>query len=269
MTHPQVSLLLNADERNFHAWTYRRFLAALQGLTPDAELTYSKTKIDQNFSNYSAWHYRTSLLPKVYDPNRDEDSASLTVLLSQLAHISTAVQAEGEDTAATHCEATTAAVTASTSAAVQGKFAAPSDPSHIPLEVLDEEFELVRQAFFTEPNDQSGWFYHRWLLGAVTGKLKGDGGDEGLRERVTAVLDREAGICSELLEIEPGCKWALLARAQVLSTMDELASEVSTNDSCGIVCPYLVPKNSSASKFHIISLPPGLESAPYGDCVYL
>lgn len=31
-------------------------------------------------------------------------------------------------------------------------------------EVLIKEYELVREALFTDEDDQSGWFYHLWLL---------------------------------------------------------------------------------------------------------
>jgi len=30
------------------------------------------------------------------------------------------------------------------------------------------EFELLRNAMYTDPNDQSVWMYHRWLVGTGT-----------------------------------------------------------------------------------------------------
>lgn len=61
-------------------------------------------------------------------------------------------------------------------------------------DVLDAEFELVKQALWMAPDDQSGWMYHRWLIG---------NGDD------PTILEREIGVIEELLEEEPESRWCL------------------------------------------------------------
>jgi len=90
-----VRKIHSLDSRNFHAWSYRKFLIDRFNVHVD-DLSYSTKLIESDFSNYSAWFLRT------------------TVPTDQLN---------------------------------------PSD-----------ELDLVWNAIFTEPNDQSAWQYHDWLM---------------------------------------------------------------------------------------------------------
>lgn len=82
-----VSKLLELDSRNYHGWQYRRFVVQnmqIQATTKAApaskneeslvvlginieEFKYTTSKINKNFSNFSAWHNRSTLIPKIYN----------------------------------------------------------------------------------------------------------------------------------------------------------------------------------------------------------
>jgi geranylgeranyl transferase type-2 subunit alpha len=73
------------------------------------------------------------------------------------------------------------------------------------------EFELIRDAMYTDPSDQSVWMYHRWLVGngVVPSYAGGHCHNLLLTESAYEILKREIVAIHELLKEEPDSKCRL------------------------------------------------------------
>jgi len=72
---------------------------------------------------------------------------------------------------------------------------------------LNSEFELIRDAMYTDPHDQSVWIYHRWLVGnCVSQSLSVL--DHHLNSTGSSheILEREIKSIHELLDEQPDSK---------------------------------------------------------------
>eukprot|EP01061_Rhynchopus_euleeides_P016887 TRINITY_DN28229_c0_g1_i1.p2 TRINITY_DN28229_c0_g1~~TRINITY_DN28229_c0_g1_i1.p2 ORF type:complete len:324 (+),score=101.25 TRINITY_DN28229_c0_g1_i1:243-1214(+) len=141
--------LLKVDDRNFHCWGHRQFAAERLGslglFEAKEELSFTKQRVESNFSNYSAYHRRSKLLLG------ETDAAARSARVSS-------------------------------------------------------EIEMVQNAFYTEPNDQSGWIYAHWLLDSASSP-------EGA-ESVTSAA-------TELLQDDPSLKWPRLSLLSLGGALEE------------------------------------------------
>ncbi|EEB95242.1 hypothetical protein MPER_05820 [Moniliophthora perniciosa FA553] len=151
-----VEKMLDADARNYHAWSYRRYILAEMPIprSETSELAYTTKKIESSFSNFSAWHQRSKVLSSLWAQGTLNEEQS-----------------------------------------------------------KEAEYDLVKNAIFTDPNDQSAWIYHRWLVGSAKDK---------------DLLQREISVIQELLDEQPDSKFhykRLLIEADPSADKEALISE--------------------------------------------
>ncbi|CUG90035.1 Hypothetical protein, putative [Bodo saltans] len=172
--------LLKLDERNFHAWGYRRWVTEelraasgggavvgaseetqtaplVEALYTDAdEWKFTEAKINQNFSNYSGWHNRGLLLDRLIVGGSSSSPTSVP---------------ESDDAIATR---------------------------------IQHEMDLALKAFYCDPNDQSAWLYGEFILRSLKQRLAGQppqgGGSqhEALRAVYLSSLQTMVACCEEL-----------------------------------------------------------------------
>ncbi|KAF9258906.1 rab-protein geranylgeranyltransferase [Marasmius fiardii PR-910] len=136
------------------------------------ELYIVERMLDADARNFLAWNYRRYVLANMPTPKSP---------LSELAYTTKKIESSLTNFSAWH---------------QRSKVLSPlwADGSLDPATSKEEEFNLVKNAIFTEPNDQSAWIYHRWLVGF--------GADKEL-------LEREISVIQDLLDEQPDSKWCM------------------------------------------------------------
>ncbi|XP_069128130.1 geranylgeranyl transferase type-2 subunit alpha-like isoform X3 [Argopecten irradians] len=187
-------LAVNPDIYSF--WNFRREIfihlrdkreeAELQKVFVD-ELHFLEACLKVNPKSYGAWHHRCFVMDAIPEPdwvrelqlcnaflNLDErnfhcwDYRRHVVLCSnvnleeELQYTTQKIQSNFSNYSSWHYRSKLLPVIHPDS----------NHPVAVQEDVLLKEFEVVQNAVFTDPDDQSAWFYQRWLLGRGKKKLQ-------------------------------------------------------------------------------------------------
>ena len=173
--------MLSLDSRNFHGWGYRRTVVhALESpelqtdgsasTLTEQEFYYTTKMINTNLSNFSAWHTRSKLIPRLLTEKQADKVARRKFL------------DEGTALLAMH--------------------------QSLPLLTYNQELELIQRALWAGSEDQSLWFYHQNLMSTFDPKYSADSmvPDLSVEERAEYVT-QEIGRLQEMLDGAEDCKW--------------------------------------------------------------
>jgi len=124
------------------------------------------SQVAENFSNYSAWHYRSVLLPLIHGTNSEPQDKTSAAPLPGMGP-SPRPEDGGAPPATPSLTPPPPRAAAPSSSYLGGLSGSAAQRAPIPARALDEEYNMVHQAFATDTEDQSPWMYYRWVKSDV------------------------------------------------------------------------------------------------------
>ncbi|CAL5354741.1 unnamed protein product [Camellia sinensis] len=129
--------------RSYGAWYHCKWVLSKGHSSLDQELQLLGVFLKKDSRNFHAWNYQRFVAPLKNRSDEEELHFTTDLINENFSHYSSW---HNRSVILSHLLEKRA----------QGSFSKEK--------VLTEEYDLVHQALFTNPNDQSGWFYHLWLL---------------------------------------------------------------------------------------------------------
>ncbi|CAL1704304.1 unnamed protein product [Somion occarium] len=205
--------LLKQHPKVYGIWNHRRWCLEHipDGPSPDdvngyrnstwnKELFVVEKMLDADARNFHAWNYRRYILATMPFPPPPK---------SELAYTTRKIEANFSNFSAWHQRSKVLTTLWETGELDRVKS-------------IEEEFELVRNAMYTDPDDQSVWIYHAWLIG---------------NGNYAARLQFEITSIQELLDEQPDSKWCMESlvrykRLLIEKHAENLGDKKALVDSC-------------------------------------
>uniref|UniRef100_A0A1J3EY71 Geranylgeranyl transferase type-2 subunit alpha n=1 Tax=Noccaea caerulescens TaxID=107243 RepID=A0A1J3EY71_NOCCA len=180
--------LLEINPEAYTAWNYRKLAVedTLSRIESDPDLVKSvldeelrvvKNALMQNSKSYGAWHHRKWVLSQGHSSTGKElqlvdqfqglDSRNFHAWNYRRFVVELMNRSEQDELQYTHDMISRDFSNYSAwhnRSVLLSSLLARRDDGFMPNQKIPEEYELVHNATFTDEDDQSGWFYHLWLL---------------------------------------------------------------------------------------------------------
>lgn len=235
-------MFLQRDERNFHCWNYRRFIVAclLQqqqttGTTPawDGSLEFATAGNPagtarvlmgaQVASTSTKWTTTTEEVAAVVVPMLNDaanaTTTTATILQREWDFCGRKILDNFSNFSAFHYRSKLLPWMLRSTAAME-------DPDDAVRSVWTTEFQLVENAIFTEPDDQTAWWYHRFLLDTAVGHVQTTGTTS---DWYSTLLQQQQSQLQELVEEVADSKWAWLGLLLVLERLHQHNNKISSD----------------------------------------
>ncbi|ORY47078.1 protein prenylyltransferase, partial [Rhizoclosmatium globosum] len=170
-----IEKLVRVHPKSYWLWLHRGWILDHMP-SPDwsRELKLVQMMLDLDPRNFHGWDYRRQVLKK----------AGKAAVPEELEYSMGKINQNFSNYSAWHYR----------SKLIPRVFANESDSKKREA-VIEKDFEVVRNAIYTEPADQSAWLYQRWLLGQQEDQYQS-----------RKVWEREMESIRELVEVEPDSK---------------------------------------------------------------
>lgn len=108
-----------------------------------------------------------------------------------------------------------------------------------PREMVEAEFSIIENAIYTEPDDQSSWWYHQFLLSWIMIKEKTPVQDKiDNAVWLQGILKQQIDVMRGLLLLESSSKWAMSSLSMMIEILlkQTQLSQTTSATSCSMGC---------------------------------